>query len=314
MKYYSKIFNKIKRQPILEKIVVVFMLLLILCLLYNLDRYKEGYTENKEIIKKVGNKVYDGYYADIYDAITFSSLKNEYEINHIVKNKYKSKSIILDVGCGTGHHVKLLKDKGVQSVIGVDNSKAMISKAKKNYPEENFKLCKNINTLEFNRATFTHITCLYFTIYYIDDKKKFFENCFYWLKPGGFLIIHMVDPLRFDPVIPNGKPLKVNYDKEERITRSKANFKDFEYRSNFILDENINLDNRYLNKRNAIFRETINDKNNNKTTINEHEMFFMSQQTILNVAKSIGFYLQSVNEMVEIGYENNFLYTLVKPN
>ena len=74
MKYYSKIFNKIKRQPILEKIVVVFMLLLILCLVYNLDRYKEGYTENKEIIKKVGNKVYDGYYADIYDAITFNFL------------------------------------------------------------------------------------------------------------------------------------------------------------------------------------------------------------------------------------------------
>ena len=62
----------------------------------------------------------------------------------------------------------------------------------------------------------------------------------------------MVDPLRFDPVVPNGKPFKVNYDKKERITRSKANFTDFDYRSNFILDDNINLDNRYLNKRNAI--------------------------------------------------------------
>ena len=314
MNYYPKILNRIKRMPILEKVVLVFILLLMVSFFYNLDRYKEGYTEKKKIVRKIGNEVYDGYYADIYDKITYSFLKNEYEINQIIKNLHPSKSIILDVGCGTGHHVRLLKDKGIKTVIGVDNSKSMISKAKKNYPKENFKLCKNINSLEFNRAIFTHITCLYFTIYYIDDKNKFFKNCYYWLKPGGFLIIHMVDPLRFDPVVPNGKPLKINYDKKDRITRSKADFEDFEYRSNFILDENINLDNRYLNKRNVIFKETINDKNNNKTTINEHEMFFMSQQSILNIAKSIGFYLQSVNEMAEIGYEHNFLYTLGKPN
>ena len=312
--YSKKILNKIKRIPILEKFVIVFILLLLICFFSNLDRFKEGYEERKQIIKKTGGKVYDGYYADIYDKITYNSLKNEYEINQIIKNEYTTESIILDVGCGTGHHVNIFKLKGAKDVIGVDNSKSMIKKAKKNYPNNKYMLCKNINTLEFDRAKFTHITCLYFTIYYIDDKKKFFQNCFYWLKPGGFLIIHMVDPLHFDPVVPNGKPLKMKYDKQDRITRSKAEFKDFDYRSDFILDENINLDNKYLTKKNAIFKETINDKINNKTIINEHHMFFISQNSILNIAKSVGFYLRSINEMIEISYENNFLYTLVKPN
>ena len=45
--------------------------------------------------------------------------------------------------------------------------------------------------------TLLHVTCLYFTIYYIKDKENF-SNCFYWLKPGGVLLLHLVDVNKFD--------------------------------------------------------------------------------------------------------------------
>ena len=57
--------------------------------------------------------------------------------------------------------------------------------------------------MEFPADTFTHITCLYFTIYYIKDKRLFFENCFKWLKPHGVLVIHLVNMNKFDPILPS---------------------------------------------------------------------------------------------------------------
>ena len=49
----------------------------------------------------------------------------------------------------------------------------MIKKAKSNFPKLNFKECDTIKSLEFNPDQFTHITCLYFTIYYIKEKMCF---------------------------------------------------------------------------------------------------------------------------------------------
>ena len=44
---------------------------------------------------------------------------------------------ILDVGCGTGHHVKTLADGGVEAV-GIDSSPAMIAAAQQHYPALRF--------------------------------------------------------------------------------------------------------------------------------------------------------------------------------
>ena len=63
--------------------------------------------------------------------------------------------------------------------------------------------------MHFDQEAFSHITCLYFTIYYIKDKKRFFKNCFDWLMPTGHLAIHLVNRDKFDPIIEAGNPLHI---------------------------------------------------------------------------------------------------------
>ena len=49
-----------------------------------------------------------------------SYLKDDYEVGFILNSASpSSKSTILDIGCGTGHHVALLASKGL-NVIGID--------------------------------------------------------------------------------------------------------------------------------------------------------------------------------------------------
>ena len=55
--------------------------------------------------------------------------------------------------------------------------------------------------MNFDAQSFTHITCLYFTIYYIKDKTRLFKNCYDWLKPGGYMVLHLVNRNMFDPIL-----------------------------------------------------------------------------------------------------------------
>ena len=84
---------------------------------------------------------------------------------------------------------------------------------------------------------FIHI----FTIYYVDNKRLLFENCFNSLKKGGYMVIHLVDKNNFDPILNSGNPLKfvdVQSVAKKRITSSVVKFKKFTYKANFSVDSN----------------------------------------------------------------------------
>ena len=319
MKFLDYLIKKVKRSTLLEKIVFICLIILLIVILSNKLSNREPFTNNKkEFIKKTGKDIFDEFYVNIYDDLVYSELKNNYEVSKIVNSKKPTRqSKILDVGCGTGHHVNLFDELNIQYVLGIDNSPSMIKKAKENYPKSKFKLCDTTNSIEFEPNTFTHITCLYFTIYYIKNKKVFLENCYNWLMPGGILVIHLVDMKKFDPILPVANPfILVSPQKyaKERITKSTVKFNTLDYKSDFKLDNSINCNNSELSKPNAIFKETLKFKNTNKVRINEHKFYMSTQKAILSLAKDVGFILKSVEEMSKIEYENNYLYILVKPN
>jgi 2-polyprenyl-3-methyl-5-hydroxy-6-metoxy-1,4-benzoquinol methylase len=56
------------------------------------------------------------------------------EISKNIKDKYK----ILDVGCGNGRLLDILKDKEVE-YLGVDKNEKILETARKNYPKNKFK-------------------------------------------------------------------------------------------------------------------------------------------------------------------------------
>jgi SAM-dependent methyltransferase len=213
------------------KILFFISLFLVLIILFKTTKHAnpfvEGFDSNSNYIYKSDEDVYDKFYSDIYDHLVYNNYKDDYEVTQIMNStKPTDESIILDVGSGTGHHVSELASKGL-NIIGLDISPSMVAKAKFNFPTSEFKLGNALNPQEFQYGTFTHIMCLYFTIYFFKDKRMFFNNCMDWLKPGGTLIVHLVDRENFDPILPPGNPLYIvspqKYAKK-RITKTKITF------------------------------------------------------------------------------------------
>ena len=291
------------------KILMFISLLLLLVLVFKgFDRKKEGFEQMDTFLIKSGSDIYDDFYADIYDYLVFNNLKDDYEVGYIMNSASpSSQSKILDIGCGTGHHVSSLGSKGLD-VLGIDISPSMIKKAKTNFPDYQFTVGDALNNHLFESNSFTHILCMYFTIYYFKDKAQFFNNCFKWLMPGGYLIVHLVEREHFDPILPPGNPLLYispqRYAKE-RITSTKVKFTDFSYSADFKLDE--------ANDK-ALFVEKFKNDTNGKVRKNEHTLYMPDVQQIVDEALACGFIVESNADLLQCQYEYQYLYVFVKPN
>jgi SAM-dependent methyltransferase len=318
MKIIKSLTNCYNKLSNFGKILVFIALLLVVVIFFrSFETTKEGMmskssfdvdSEKGNFLFKQGNAVYDDFYADIYDYLVFNRIKNDYEVGVIVNSSNPTeKSIIADIGSGTGHQVADLSSKNLQ-VIGIDISPSMVQKAKQNYPllSNNFRVGDGLDGTLFKDNSLTHILCLYFTIYYIKDKMRFFYNCMNWLMPGGYLIVHLVDKYKFDPILPPGNPLYIvspqKYAKE-RITKTKVTFNEFVYDSNFKLDDNDV----------ATFDEKFKF-NDGKVRKQEQTLYMEDLPTIVNMAQEAGFLIHAKVDMVKCAYEYQYLYVFVKPN
>lgn len=306
--------NSFSKGTIWFKITLILSVFLIIVVLLNNNKpIKEGFVFEKKYVEKKGEGIFDDFYASIYDDLVYSDVKNDFEIGEIInKTSPTSSSKILDIGSGTGHHVKSLKDKGF-NVIGLDKSEAMVKLSKENYPDINVKVGDAINSMEFQPGEFTHITCLYFTIYYIKDKSSFFANCMSWLKPGGYLILHLVDKDTFDPVIPAANPFMVyspQYYSKDRIQTSNVVFNNFSYKGQF--DPRGSDMGVYPNDF-VIYREIFKDTTNGNVRENTHQLYMDTQKNIISKARNVGFIENAQIDMSTCQYDNQYLYILQKP-
>jgi SAM-dependent methyltransferase len=266
----------------------------------------EGFIQEKDFVFKQGPDIFDDFYVNLYDKLLYSKVKNDYEIGKIVNDvSPDDNTLILDIGSGTGHHVNQLTEQGFKA-LGIDISPSMVEYAKTLYPKNDYRNLDHNNSMNFNENTFSIITSLYFTLYYIEDKQKFFENCYKWLIPGGELAVHLVNKDLFDPVVLPSNPfihLSPQKYTAKRITNSSVKFKGFQYKSDFKLDDN-----------KGIFTETFKNDNTKHIRKNEHVFYMESQKKILTIAKNAGFILKAQYDMGDCGYDNQYLYILKKPN
>jgi SAM-dependent methyltransferase len=313
MKIVKSLTNCYNKLSNFGKILIFIVLLLIVVVFFRaFTPNRESFDidmSSKQFLFKEGIAVYDDFYANIYDYLVFNAVKNDYEIGNVINNTMPTtESIIADIGCGTGHHVAGLNSKNLQ-VIGIDISPSMIDKAKEDYPyiADKFKVGDALDTHLFKDESLTHILCLYFTIYYMKDKMLFFYNCMNWLMPGGYLIVHLVDRYKFDPILPPGNPLYIvspqKYAKE-RITTTKITFNEFIYNANFKLHDNDDT---------AIFNEKFKF-NDGRVRKQEQRMYMEDLPTIVNMAQDAGFLIHAKIDMVKCAYEYQYLYVFVKPS
>lgn len=316
MNYFSKILNKshkyikqIRKSTPLTKIVIMCIVFYIIFLIINKNKRQiEGFIQREKFILKEGNEVFDEFYVDIYDDLTYEPVKNKFELGEIVTNTKMQPKIarVLDVGSGTGNHLRVL-DHNKIDVTGIDISPSMVQKSKSLYPTINVVNGDVLEPMTFSGNSFTHINCLSMTIYYIKNKRQFFENCYNWLMPGGYLNIHLVNKDKFNPILRKANPLLMispqKYAKQ-RITTSLIQFNDFHYKRDFKYTKDNNI---------AYFEETIKDNNSNKVRKNNHILYMDLQKHILAIAKEYGFILKKTIDLVLCQHEYEYIYVLYKP-
>jgi ubiquinone/menaquinone biosynthesis C-methylase UbiE len=306
----------------LEKIICIVIALYIVFKLLEYINYQNKFVEGMEGIgielpdeKKYtyirGTELYDDFYSKIYDNLLVSSHKDRYIIKQLSEGNINlnDSSNILDIGCGTGNMTNELYKSGMVNVIGLDISKSMITQARKKYPDRTFVRGDALNRVLFPPNMFSHILCDYFTYYYISNKHLFFKNCYYWLRPDSYLLIHLVDKYRFDPVVPSANPLYlVNAQKyaKNRITKSKVTFYGYDYSSQFIVEDNKDKDV-------SIFKETFKNKKSGAVRNQEHILYIEPMEVTMDIATSEGFIHVSRIDLLQVQYEYQYIYILYKP-
>jgi len=307
--FFSVLYNRFKKTTIWYRSLVFLSFILLCAVIYNKYVPKaEGFQQKEKFIEKQNMDLFDGFYVAIYDSLFKRNIQNAFEMKTLIyKTGLNKKTSLLDIGCGTGDNVGTLTDKGYR-VEGIDQSEAMIKMAQEKYPKAKFSVKNAMTAISFSPESFTHISCLHFTIYYMKDKLTFFNNCYRWLRPGGYLMIHLVNRKMFSPIVPASNPLVMvspqKYAKK-RITNSYVKFTDCEYKADFDLQENKDL---------AIFKEKIKNDSDGHVRQNTHTLYMPTQKTVLKLAKDAGFIMHAKVDMVISGPEYQYLYILKKPN
>ena len=297
--------KNIEQSSLLAKVVIILGVLVLLMALQPI-RKREAFETSTTIETKTGPEVYDDLYATIYDRINYDQVKNQFEIGEIINAAPPTqRSVILDVGSGTGHHTGEISRRGY-STIGVDVSPSMIARAKRRYPNTEFVQGDVKNAILFHSNSFTHVICLGFTIYEIPNKRQFIQNVYNWLMPGGYFIVHLVDKNNYVPIPHGANPRKLRPTDSNtgRQAKSRLAFKDMNYKST------VDVTNRNLYK----IEEVLVDTNTGAIRKNEHRLTMDSQKAILNMAKHSGFIMLASIDMDEVKYYNQYIYVLQKPS
>lgn len=97
---------------------------------------------------------------------------------------------ILDVGCGDGRLVPVLKKRGAEGVVGVDISEEMLAEAKKTGFYKELHVEDIREEMVFDWDTFDAIFCT-LVIVHIPERGllKVFDELYRILKPGGTLYL-----------------------------------------------------------------------------------------------------------------------------
>ena len=290
------------------KILVMMILLILFIYLYKKLfplREPEGFSQNEKFLVKYNNDIYnDEFYVENYDDINETKKRLNIEIVTIIKttDADEEHSFFLDIGSGTGYAVKELNDLGYNA-FGVDQSQTMVSYSEKKYPKASYK-CGNVGeSMLFEKGSFTHVLSLYFTIYQFKDKIAFFRNCYHWLQPGGYLVVHLVDSEKFDMSPPSSKHVLFGSPKligDERNKDSIVDFTHYRYKSSW---------QKTGGKDTIVLTETFQNKNNSNIRQNEQTLYMEKIPDIISSAVYSGFTMKSlVNLKSSTMDEYQYLY------
>jgi ubiquinone/menaquinone biosynthesis C-methylase UbiE len=273
----------------------------------------EGFEDGKTI-ELHDSEIYDETYASIYDSLWNSNERIKYEQVSIqdmsLADRQTSDIRVLDMCCGTANHACFFRDLGV-SYLGVDKSDAMITKARERCSSAKFN--KGDVTLPqlFSPKSYSHCLLLGFSIYMFQNPRVLSDNAYQWLQPGGYFVVHLVDPDKFDPLHDLSSPFaafslqKYNI---ERQSESVVYFDKFKYTGKLV---------KKPNEDDASYDEVFSyydaaDNEGVKYRENKLSLNMPSKERMIDIIKTSGFtHVESV-DLVRAGKEYQYLVYFTK--
>ena len=315
--YFKSLFSSLRPNLfILQNLIIIAIITLIFLIRKHKKRFYlkdnnqrsgnntavEGFTQRDSFVLKQNENIYDDFYVEIYDTLYKTITRSQWELKNILNltDADTKNSVFLDIGSGTGYKVNELQKAGFRA-FGVDNSEAMIKRSEILFPEIINKLGDIYDPMLYDKSIFTHILSMNYTIYEFKDKLSFFRNCHSWIKPNGYLVLHLVDPSTFNAVIPVYKnQWKTS---STRAVDTLVDFYDFSYHAHYEFPIDI--------KNIVTLKETFTDKQTKKVRQNEQTLYMESINDILKLANRSGFIFHGKTTMKDYNNdENQYLYVL----
>ena len=294
----------------------IFLALLVF-IMYSMSIYMsshEGFENEGSITYEDPEQIYDATYASIFDLIwnpTDMLKYQEVSIQEIALADWPKTSVkVLDMACGSAPHSCWFKSLGID-YTGVDISEDMLSEARKKCPSARFQKGDITQVSLFSPKSFSHATLLGFSIYEFQNPKIVSDNAYQWLQPGGYFIVHMVDPDKYDPIHTLSSPFaafslqKYSYDRQ---TKSDIFFDKFKYIGKF---------NKKKNEDDAIYEETLayydkSDNGGTKYRENKHHWNMPSKERLIDIIKSSGFRFEEADHLLHCGKEYQYICYFTK--
>lgn len=249
------------------------------------------------LVVKTDADAKDAFYASVYDDIFNQKVTNVYEVGEII-NKYpdiSNQTIALDVGAGTGAYMNAFIQNGITNVTGIESSAHMVAQAKRMYPGINMVKGDPIVASAFSPNSFTLVTVLNFEVYYIQNPEKLISNIYTWLKPGGYFVLHLVDPHRFNA----STLLGAHTSSAQHATK----VGDFDYTSDAQVFPNDSVQ----------YMEVFTDTKTGSVRKNVRNFKIPPPHEFIALATGAGFNMLGQIDMVKTQKEYQYLYLFYKP-
>jgi SAM-dependent methyltransferase len=262
---------------------------------------------NGNVIVKKDADTKDAFYAAVRDQMFNQTVNNAYEVGAII-NKYpdiSNQTVALDVGAGTGSYMSAFIQNGITNITGIESSADMIAQAKQAYPSLNLNIVRGDPTVvsAFKPDSFTLASMLNFEVYHIPNTEQLFSNIYDWLKPGGYFVLHLVDPSKLNAASMLASSSSSSSSHDRTKAHSVGKFNDFEYKSDVQVFPNDMV--KYM--------EVFTHAKTGKVRKYERNFKMPSPQTFIELATGVGFNMLGQIDLVKAQKEHQYFYLFYKP-
>ena len=165
------------------------------------------------------NDLYDRTYSDLYDVIWMDYFRYADEIRNLGDfitpsfdvvaakegngdseggSRVPRATRVVDVGCGTGIHVNMLREYAVDAqvdldITGFDVSTSQLARAATRNPATTFVQGSYLNHSALPAGHFDNVMCMYDACFYTPRLRDVLTSLARWVKPGGVVTLHGID-------------------------------------------------------------------------------------------------------------------------